>query len=186
MYAAAALALLGCAQTAPGGGGRGGAPAGGAADSAAPPGAMFSGLSRPLQSPPGATEVLRMHGEGAQIFRCEARSSGEMRWTHRLPDAQLRDDNGKLAVRHGANQSFEHVDGSRLIGEVIDHVPAPDASSIPWLLLKTRSYGSGSLSGITFVERINTVGGMPPDSCTTAQASQLLRVAFSADFVFFR
>jgi hypothetical protein len=185
LYALPALLLLGCAQNgasgpaaAPGGPSRG-------APSPAAPGPLYSLFHRPLNVPEGSTELLRLHAKGVQIFRCETRS-GALHWVYRLPDAELRDDAGVLAARHGANQTFEHVDGSHLVGEVLDHVPSPIDNALPWLLIKTRSFGKGTLTGVDYVERINTVGGMPPDSCDPAQTNQLLRIEFSADFVFLR
>jgi hypothetical protein len=184
--AALAAAVFGCAQNPPSE--VHGAPAAAPAEPArapATPSAFYSMFHRPLNSPEGAAEALRMHAEGVEIFRCESRS-GAMRWVHRLPEAQLKDAGGKESVRYGAEQTFEHADGSRLSSEVIDHVPSPDDTALPWLLLKTRSFGKGSLAGVSYVQRINTAGGMPPDHCDASQANQLLRVEFAADFVFFR
>jgi hypothetical protein len=184
-FAILPVLLAGCAAPGPGSTPGAPAPAGAAAllrgDDAAVP--FFA--QRPLKSPEGATEWLRLHGQGTQIFRCELRA-GVHKWINRLPEAELRDADGKLTARHGANQTFEHVDGSRLVGEVADHVPAPQDGALPWLLLKTRSFGKGTLVGVSYIERINTAGGMPPESCDATQDNQLLRVSFSADFLFFR
>jgi len=182
--AALATLLAGCAQ----------APQSGAAAPTPPanlppsagPGALYSIFHRPLQAPPqGSVEVLRLQGQGAQIFRCESQAAG-LRWTYRLPEAELRDAKGNVVVHHGVNLSFEHVDGSRLVGEIVDHVPSPDGDSLPWLLLKTRVFGEGALAAIAYVQRINTVGGMPPPRCEADQLNQVLRVPFSAEFVFYR
>ncbi|HYB49802.1 MAG TPA: DUF3455 domain-containing protein [Burkholderiaceae bacterium] len=151
----------------------------------APPGTLYSLFHRPLQAPPAGAEVMRLKGAGSQIFRCETQSAG-LRWSFRLPEAELRDAQGNSVVHHGANLSFEHVDGSLLLSDVVDHVPSPNSDALPWLLLKTHSFHDGALAGITYVERINTVGGMPPASCTPEQLNELLRVPFSAEFVFFR
>lgn len=148
-------------------------------------GALHSTLQRPLRSPPTGVEVLRLEARGSQVFRCESQPAG-LRWTYRLPEAELRDAHGQLVMRHGVNLSFEHVDGSRLVSDIIDHVPSPSGDSLPWLLLKTSEFGEGALQGITYVQRINTVGGMPPPSCEAGQLNQVLRVPFSAEFVFFR
>jgi hypothetical protein len=146
---------------------------------------LYSLFHRALPNPEGKLAVLRLHGQGSQIFRCEAQPAGR-RWVYRLPEADLADADGMVVVHHGANLSFEHVDGSRLLGEIADHVPSPVENALPWLLLNTRSYGKGALARITQVQRINTVGGMPPANCDGAQSGQVLRVPFSADFVFFR
>ncbi len=182
------LALLaGCAHTGPtvSGSSADVAPAANdSRDSPAIPGPLWSLTHRALKTPEGASEWLRLRGTGVQIFRCEARD-GRLQWVYRLPEAELRDGNGKLAARHGAKLSFEHVDGSRLVGEIEDHVGSPLDNALPWLLIRTRSFGKGSLEGVSYVQRIDTIGGMPPDGCEAAQANQVLRVAFSADFVFY-
>lgn len=157
----------------------------GVAPGAAAPGPLYSLFHRSLPAPEGRAEVLRLHATGVQIFRCEAQPAGN-RWTYRLPQAELVDASGAVAVHHGANLSFEHVDGSRLLGDIVDHVPAPTDNALPWLLLATRSYGKGVLAGVTHVQRIDTLGGMPPPSCEAAALGQILRVPFSADFVFYR
>jgi hypothetical protein len=182
-----AVLLFGCTQTgAPPAAPASTAPAAsGPGAPAAAPGPIYSLFHRPLRAPEDAQEFLRLHGKGVQIFRCEPRDGGQ-RWLNKLPEAELRDDAGKLVARLGANQSFEHVDGSRLIGEVVDNVPAPADNALVWLLLKTRSFGKGTLAGTTYVQRIQTVGGMPPEGCAPTQLNQVLRVDFSADFIFFR
>jgi len=187
--ASAALVLFACAQPPtppqPIGPAAGVAAGAEARSSGAAPGALYSMFHRPLQAPPAGVEVMHLQAQGSQIFRCELQSAGP-RWTYRLPEAELRDAQGNLLVHHGVNLSFEHVDGSRLVGDVIDHVPSPNGDSLPWLLLKTRAFGEGALAGITYVQRIQTVGGMPPPSCNNEQLNQVLRVPFTAEFVFFR
>jgi hypothetical protein len=36
------------------------------------------------------------------------------------------------------------------------------------------------------VQRVNTAGGVPPEKCESKQLNQLLRVDFTAEFVFYR
>jgi hypothetical protein len=175
------LLVYGCAQTP--------APAGNASPLTeggdAAPGPLYSLFHRALAAPAGKSVVLRLHGQGAQIFRCELQATGR-HWIYRLPQADLSDAEGMVVVRHGANLSFEHVDGSRLLGDITDHVPAPVDNALPWVLMATRSFGKGALAGVTHVQRIDTVGGMPPASCDSGQLGQVLRVPFTADFVFYR
>ncbi len=174
--------LPGCAQAPPVAGSGAASPP---QARAAEPGPLYSLFHRALPVPEGATEAFHLSGRGVQIFRCEMQSQGG-RWIYRLPEAELGDPRTGLALRHGVNLSFESADGSRLIGEIVDHVPSVDEQSLPWVLIGTRSYGKGALTGIRFVARINTAGGMPPQHCEPESASQVLRVPFSADFVFYR
>lgn len=138
-----------------------------------------------IKTPDHVEPVLRLHAKGVQVFRCEPRGSGYA-WVFRLPEADLFDAGGRAVVRHGANFSFEHADGSRLLGTVVDFDEAPRATDLRWLLLSVRSFGQGTLAGVTHVQRLNTRGGMPPPRCEASQQNRLLRVDFSADFVFYK
>ena len=179
------LSLAGCATVdlAP-------APAPSAPPAAAAPAAAAApslGFFSKIKAPETHQPVLRLTGKGVQVFRCERASSGSgLVWIYRLPEAELSDPTGKVVARHGANFSFEHSDGSRLLGTVIAYDEAPGAKDLRWLLLTTKPFGSGALAGITHVQRVNTQGGMPPAKCEPNQQNQLLRVDFSADFVFYQ
>ena len=155
---------------------------GAAATTATPSLGFFSRIKAPDNTEPS----LRLSGKGVQVFRCERQAGGDWAWVFRLPEADLADDSGKVVARHGANFSFEHVDGSRLVGSVAAYDEAPSAGNLRWLLMTTRPFGQGVLSGVSHVQRVNTNGGMPPPRCEANQQNQLLRVPFSADFVFYR
>lgn len=143
------------------------------------------GLFSRIRAPSDREVALQLSARGVQVFRCEKRDKG-FAWVFRQPDAELFDDGGKLAGRHGANFSFEHTDGSRLVSTIVANDEAPRPSDLRWLLLTTRSFGKGAFDGVTHVQRIETRGGMPPDACQSSQANQVLRVEFSAEFVFYR
>jgi hypothetical protein len=142
---------------------------------------LFSNIKVPNDQQP----VLRFAARGVQVFRCESRN-GVHGWWFRLPEAELVDVRGAVVARHGADFSFEHVDGSRLLGKVLASDAAPRDSDLRWLLLSTRSFGQGAFTGITYVQRVNTTGGIPPDNCAPKQLNQLLRIDFTAEFVFYR
>jgi len=172
---AASLLLAACATPPP-------APDSGAGRPAQPP--ALGWLSR-IKVPDGNDPALKLAARGVQIFRCE-RVGDAYEWRFRQPEAELFDAEGQSVGRHGANFSFEHRDGSRLLGTVVAHDRAAAADALPWLLLSAKSFGKGSLGGVSYIQRVNTRGGMPPPSCDPGQASRLLRVDFSADFVFYR
>jgi hypothetical protein len=138
-----------------------------------------------IRVPDGQEAALRLAARGVQIFRCEP-AEGTYRWRFRQPEAELVDAEGRVVGRHGAGFSFEHRDGSRLLGTVLAHDAADAATDLPWLLLSVRSYGRGEFGGMSYVQRVNTRGGMPPPACGATEAGRLLRVDFRADFVFYR
>jgi hypothetical protein len=137
-----------------------------------------------IRVPDGGEPVLRLKAKGVQVFRCESRPGGPT-WAFRLPEADLFNEQGEAVARHGAGFSFEHADGSRLVGSVAAYDEA-SPSDLRWLLLSTKSFGTGMFSGVNYVQRVNTRGGVPPPQCNAAQLDRLLRVDFSADFVFYR
>jgi hypothetical protein len=138
-----------------------------------------------IKVPDGHDVVLKLAAAGVQVFRCEARAADWI-WVFRLPEADLRDEHGAVVARHGAGFTFEHVDGSRLVGNVIGFDEAPGRDNLRWLLLSARAFGTGAFERVSHVQRVNTAGGMPPERCEASQKSRLLRVPFSADFVFYR
>ncbi|MFO0101076.1 MAG: DUF3455 domain-containing protein [Betaproteobacteria bacterium] len=151
---------------------------------AAPSTPALGFLSR-INVPAGHRPALRLTARGVQVFRCEARGN-DSQWVFRVPEADLADDSGKVVARHGADFSFEHSDGSRLIGKVAAFDEAPSRDDLRWLLLTTTSYGQGSFAGVRFVQRTHTKGGMPPASCAARERNQLLRVPFTAEFMFYK
>ena len=77
--------------------------------------------------------------------------------------------------------------GGQVIGEVRAKAASPDASAIDWLLLSAKSAnGAGVLGTVSYVQRLNTVGGQAPASdCSGANAGEETRVPYSAEYDFY-
>ena len=94
---------------------------------------------------PGETAVVTLHAEGAQVYECKAGSDGKLAWTFREPIATLVLD-GKTVGRHYAGPTWEHMDGSAVVGKAAGNAPGKTASDIPWLKLEVTAHrGSGAL-----------------------------------------
>ena len=133
---------------------------------------------------PGETTVLTVHAEGAQVYECKAGTDGKLSWLFREPIATLMAD-GKTVGRHYAGPNWEHSDGSAVTGKVAGSAPGATPNDIPWLKLEIVSRrGSGILTGVTTVQRINTSGGKFEGPCDKAGAYR--SVPYSADYVFLR
>jgi hypothetical protein len=130
---------------------------------------------------PGEPVVLTMHAEGAQVYECKAGADGKLGWAFREPIATLLAD-GKTVGRHSAGPSWEHSDGSAVVGKVGANAPGATPSDIPWLKLDVISRrGNGILTSATTVPRINTKGGKLEGACD--KAGGLRSVPYSADYV---
>jgi hypothetical protein len=133
---------------------------------------------------PGETMVLSVHAEGAQVYDCKAGTDGKLAWAFREPIATLMAD-GKTVGRHYAGPNWEHVDGSAVVGKVVGNAPGATAGDIPWLKLDVASHrGSGILTPVTTVQRINTQGGKLDRACNKAGATK--SAPYSADYLFLR
>ena len=139
-----------------------------------------------LQVPANEQLVVQVHAKGEQIYSCKV-DGPQPGWTLKAPEAQLFDKNGKAFGKHFAGPSWEASDGSRVVGKAAANAPSPDADSIPWLLVKVVSRsGEGVLAPVTSIQRINTKGGKTPATgCDAEHAGQEVRVAYSADYLFF-
>ena len=105
-------------------------------------------------------------------------------WTLLAPDAVLFDDDGNVVGLHYGGPTWESNSGGKVIAARVDGVTV-DPTAIPWLLLQKRSVeGSGVLTHTTFIQRVNTTGGLAPAAPT--QAGLEARVPYTADYYFFR
>ncbi len=143
-------------------------------------------VPKALQTPPNEQLVVQVHAKGQQIYSCKV-DGAQAAWTLKAPDAPLFDKDGKAFGKHFAGPSWEASDGSRVVGKAAANAPSPDADAIPWLLVKVVSHeGQGVLTPVTSIQRINTKGGKAPASgCDAGHAGQEVRVAYSADYLFF-
>ena len=138
----------------------------------------------PAIAAPGESVVATLHAEGAQVYECKAGSDGKLAWAFREPIATLLLD-GKTVGRHYAGPNWEHMDGSAVVGKAAGNAPGKTANDIPWLKLDVTAHrGSGTLSGVTTVQRINTQGGVHAGPCD--KAGTFLSAPYSADYVFLR
>jgi hypothetical protein len=133
---------------------------------------------------PGETVVATMHAEGAQVYECKADAGGRLVWQFREPIATLLLD-GKTVGRHYVGPSWELSDGSAVVGRAVGRAPGASSRDIPWLKLEIiERRGSGVVSSVTTVQRINTLGGIAEGACDKLGA--YLSVAYAADYVFLR
>ena len=133
---------------------------------------------------PGETIVATWHAEGAQVYECKAGPDGKLAWAFREPIATLLSDS-KTVGRHYAGPNWEHMDGSAVVGKVAANAPGATPNDIPLLKLDVvSSRGSGALSGVTTVQRVNTMGGRHEGACDKAGAFH--SAPYAADYVFLK
>jgi hypothetical protein len=152
-----------------------------------------------IAAPAGVTLLRSLHAVGTQDYRCtatagEAGADPTFAWVFVAPVADLFNSCGVNVGSHFAVPASSppapewkyEVDGSSVIGAKVDS--APVAGSIPELLLKENGHdGTGVFAAVTFVQRLQTVGGAAPAaaSCDLAHVDQVEEVAYSAQYYFY-
>ena len=150
-------------------------------------------VSRPdvpekIKAPANENVILRALASGSQIYTCAAGSDGKYAWTLKAPEAELRDAQGKLIGRHFGGPTWKHADGSEVTGKAVARVDAPDADSIPWLLVAAASHaGDGTFSHVTSIQRLRTHGGQPPlaAECNPGKQGVETKSSYTAEYVFY-
>lgn len=140
------------------------------------------------QTEPPATQhaVLTVLGKGVQIYACQ--QVGDVtQWVFQAPEATLFDVAGAKVGIHGAGPVWKYQDGSLLKGGVVAKNPASEAGAVPWLLLKAAgAEGSGILTRIEFIRRLDTHGGVAPATgCDAEHLGAVSRVPYTATYTFY-
>jgi hypothetical protein len=151
-----------------------------------PAGRCSENLPAALAAPAGHALAFELSAEGVQIYACGG-AAGAYAWAFQAPEAKLIDSRGQPAGTHYAGPTWEGVDGSKVVGAKVEGA-TPDPVAIPWLLLRAASNaGAGRMADVTFMQRIQTSGGLAPATgCSPATAGAVARVPYRAAYCFYR
>jgi hypothetical protein len=158
----------------------GSVPAARASSDLEPP-ALPSGCAS-LAVPAGNETLFHVYAIGVQVYRWNGAT-----WDFVAPVANLYADagfNGKVGF-HYVGPTWESNSGSKVVAARRDGC-TPDANAIPWLKLQAVSNdGPGIFSNVTFIQRVNTTGGLIP-SAPGSTVGEEKRVPYTAEYYFYR
>jgi hypothetical protein len=130
----------------------------------------------------GNKVAFHAYAVGVQVYRWTGTS-----WSFVGPKAVLYagdEGNGEIGI-HYAGPTWESASGSKVVGTVEERC-TPDPSAIPWLRLKaSRSEGPGIFDGVTYIQRVNTVGGTAPADPGDF-VGEVVEVPYTAEYYFYR
>jgi Protein of unknown function (DUF3455) len=119
-------------------------------------------------------------GVGVQIYTWDG-----VKWAGPVPRATLFDDEGNIVASHFAGPRWMSNSGSIVKGTVVFPLTV-NANAIPWVLLSATSEGgAGIFADTTFIQRVNTVGGLAPFENGTV-VGQVFESPYTADYFFYR
>ena len=134
-----------------------------------------------LAAPAGSTLVFSALGVGVQIYRWSGTS-----WVFVSPLATLYADAGRhgQVASHFVGLTWQSNSGGTVVGTVAQRC-THDAASIQWLSLSAVANGPGIFAKVTFIQRLNTVGGNAP-STPGSVVGEEVQVPYTADYLFYK
>ena len=156
-----------------------------------------------LQVPAGHQAFLEGYAEGTQNYICLP-AGASVAWTFFGPQATLFNDHDRQIITHflspnpdeggTARATWQHSrDTSAVWAVAIASSAAPASDAIPWLLLQPVGAepgptGGARLTRTTFIQRLNTSGGIAPSTgcAQSTDVGQRAFVPYTADYVFYK
>lgn len=140
-----------------------------------------------LNPPPDVTLETVLPASGVQSYACLRDKPGEAPdWAPKGPHATLGEGNNLMGIHFGG-PSWQAMDGSLVKGTKISSASAPDKSAIVWLLLSGAASGEGIFGKITHIQRMDTVGGKPPQGgCDAEHLDTRVLVPYRTNYYFYR
>ena len=139
--------------------------------------------------PAGNKLAMRAIGAGDLTYECKVKAADAtaFEWVFTGPNAVLSDVNQKAIGKYYGGPTWESTDGSKVTGKQLAVSPSP-AGNIPMQLVQANpATGSGAMTGITYIQRVNTVGGVAPAlPCDATKAGSKHLVKYQADYVFYK
>jgi hypothetical protein len=141
-----------------------------------------------LKVPEGNRYAFLMDASGVQIYACRtsATAPSGYAWTFVAPEADLYKANGRPGGIHYGGPTWEYLDGSTVVAaRVSGHTDDP--ASIPWLLLSSVSHtGDGKMSNVSYIQRLETSGGIAPSTgCDADHLGDEARIDYTATYYFY-
>ena len=154
--------------------------------------AMFSQANLPatVQVPAGNKVVMETVGVGEITYACNPKKdmAGQFEWVFVGPDAKLNNRSGKQVGKYyGPPATWESMDGSMLTGAQVAVAPS-SAGNIPLQLVKANpAMGAGAMTGVTYIQRVATMGGVAPAmACDAGTVGSKQIVKYKADYIFYK
>ncbi|MEY2935784.1 MAG: hypothetical protein RL033_6533 [Pseudomonadota bacterium] len=140
-----------------------------------------------LNPPPDVTLETVLPATGVQSYACTIEKPGDAPdWGPKGPHAMLGEPNNLMGIHFGG-PTWQAMDGSLVKGTKVSSAGAPDKSAIAWLLLSGAATGEGIFGKITHIQRMDTVGGKPPQGgCDASHLDTRVLIPYRTNYYFYR
>jgi hypothetical protein len=145
-------------------------------------------LPEAVRVPAGQKQMMSTWATGEITYECreKAGTAGAHEWAFVGPVATLYGADKKTVGKYYAGPTWESADGSKVTGKQVAVAPAAPGS-IPLQLVKADpAMGKGAMTGVSYIQRLNTKGGVAPAmACDAMGKGKRQVVAYEADYVFY-
>ena len=145
-------------------------------------------LPEAVRVPAGHKVMMATTGVGKITYECREKAgvAGQHEWAFVGPVATLYGGDRKVVGKYYAGPTWEAADGSRVTGKQVAVAPA-SPGSIPLQLVKAEpAMGAGAMTGVGYIQRLNTKGGVAPTmACDATAKGKRQVVAYEADYLFY-
>ncbi|HMG33196.1 MAG TPA: DUF3455 domain-containing protein [Blastocatellia bacterium] len=135
-----------------------------------------------IQVPEGNRVSFHVFAIGVQIYKWNG-----VTWDFVGPMATLFSDAGytdEVGI-HYAGPTWQSTSGGKVVASRVAGC-SPDPTAIPWLLLRSVSNsGAGIFRSVTYIQRVNTTGGLSPATPGSA-IGDIMQVPYTAEYYFYR
>ena len=130
--------------------------------------------------------AFHVYARGVQVYKWNLVTQ---KWDLLAPVASLyAEENyfGEVGT-HYVGPTWESKSGSKVEGRrVLGTGCQPDPTAVAWLLLsKFRTEGNGIFSNVTFIQRVNTTGGLPPTESGLVDG-ETKEIPYTAEYYFYK
>ena len=149
-----------------------------------------SSLPDAVKVPAGHVVAMEAAAAGDITYQCRPKKdmAGQFEWAFVGPDAGLKDRSGNIVGKYyGPPATWEHNDGSKVTGTQLAVAPNGSAN-IPLQLVKANpAMGAGAMQGVSYIQRVNTQGGIAPSAvCNASTDGSKQVVYYRSDYIFWR
>lgn len=146
-------------------------------------------LPEPVRVPAGNTVKLETIGVGEITYECRENKDkpGAFAWAFVAPVAALNDLQNKTVGKYYGGPTWEASDGSKVTGKQVGVAPGGNGN-IPLQLVKAEpAMGQGAMTGVSYIQRIETKGGVAPAApCDASTKGAKQQVGYQAKYVFYK
>ena len=140
--------------------------------------------------PPGHNVAMTAVGAGDLAYECRAKAGAatDYEWAFVGPDAVLYSQDRTATIgKYYGGPTWESSDGSKVTGKQLAVSPGKPGAIPLQLVQANPSTGTGAMTNVAYIQRLNTQGGTAPATpCSASNVGKKETVKYQADYVFYK